>query len=73
MASGSGPALAASEIIQGAFTESDPAGQSHRDLGVCSFITGPREDLPAGHFLLTVGDHHAPDATELQLTRNLHD
>jgi hypothetical protein len=65
---GSGPALAASEFIQGLFSETDPAGPSYRDLGVCTFTTGPRDDVPAGHFLLTVGDQHETDATELQLT-----
>lgn len=65
---GSGSALAASEIIQGPFTEADPAGQSYRDQGVCRLITGPREDLPAGQFMLTVGDQHAADASEVQLT-----
>lgn len=65
---GSGPALAASEFIEGAFTETDPAGPSYFDLGVCSFITGPRDNMPADQFLLTVGDQNAPDATELRLS-----
>jgi hypothetical protein len=65
---GSGPALAASEIIQGPFTETDPGGLPFHDFGVCSFITGPRDDLPAGHFLMTVGDQNESNATELQLT-----
>lgn len=64
----SGSVFAASEIIQGPFSEADPAGQSYRDLGVCSLITGPREDLPAGQFVLKVGDQHAADATDVQLT-----
>src|SRR5205814_6778332 len=41
---------------------------SYRDLGICSFITGPRTDLAAGQFLLTMGDAHSPDTAELQLT-----
>jgi hypothetical protein len=65
---GSGPVLANSEIIQAPFTETDLAGQSYHDLGVCRFITGPRDDLPAGQFLLTVGDQHAIDASEVQLS-----
>jgi len=65
---GSGPALAASEFIEGPFSETDPAGPSYRDLGVCSFITGPRDNMAADQFLLTVGDQNAPGATELQLS-----
>jgi hypothetical protein len=68
LAVGSGAALANSMFIEGRFTEIDPAGQSYQDRGVCSFTTGPREDLAPGEFVLTVGDRHSPEMAELRLT-----
>lgn len=64
----SGAALANSEFIEGRFIEIDPAGQSYEDRGVCSFVTGPREDLAPGEFVLTIGDQHSRDMAEVRLT-----
>ncbi len=61
------PALASSELIQGEFIEADPAGPSYHGAGVCSFITGPRDGLAAGQFVLTVGDQDPAHSGTLRL------
>jgi hypothetical protein len=61
-------AYASSDFTAGRFDEYDPAGASYRDLGICQFLTGPRAGLEAHRFLLTIGDRHAADFSELQLT-----
>jgi hypothetical protein len=68
--------LANSNMLVGKFRETDAAGRFFAGPGVCTFITGPRADLEAGHFLLTVGDRQprdllatdAAEAGELQVT-----
>ena len=61
-------AHASSNLAAGGFDESDPAGQSFNDTGICRLFTGPRGDLPAGQFMMTLGDHNSSDYTELQVT-----
>ena len=63
-----GPARASSELIQGQFVQTNPAGQSFDGPGVCRFITGPRDDLAAGRFVLTAGDHEDPNSAAVRLT-----
>ena len=40
---------ASSNLAAGGFDESDPAGQSFNDTGICRLFTGLRGDLTAGH------------------------
>jgi len=61
-------AYASSNLAAGGFDEDDPAGQSFNDSGICRLFTGPRGDLPAGQFLMTLGDHNSSDFAELQVT-----
>lgn len=61
-------AHASSNLAAGGFDKSDPAGQSFNDTGICRLFTGPRGDLPAGQFMMTLGDHNSSDYTELQVT-----
>jgi hypothetical protein len=61
-------AHASSNFAAGRFDETDPAGPSYRDPGVCQLFAGPRGDLSAGRFLLTLGDHNSAGYTELQVT-----
>lgn len=61
-------ANAASNLTAGDFAEFDPTGASYRDLGICQFYTGPRAGLPAGKFLMQIGDRHSFDYGELQIT-----
>jgi hypothetical protein len=61
-------AYASSNLAAGRFDESDPASQSFNDTGICRLFTGPRGNLPAGQFLMTLGDHNSSDYTELQVT-----
>jgi hypothetical protein len=61
-------ANAASNLTAGDFAEFDPTGASYRDLGICQFLTGSRAGLPAGKFLMRIGDRHSADFGELQIT-----
>ena len=61
-------ARADSMFIEGRFTETDPAGPSIQNRGICSFITGPREDLAADAFVLTITDRQSPVDVVVRLT-----
>ena len=62
-------ASATSDLAAGNFVEKVPSQIDYQDLGSCRFYTGPRDpDLQTGHFMMSVGDQHAPNLETLRIT-----
>jgi len=60
-------ARASSDFDGGVLHRRDPVTGSDLSVGVCRLFVGPRGDVPAGRFLLRIGDETLADGYELEL------